>query len=294
MVKITEQECEAGGLRWFYREALPVNATSQKVSNQKMSSQKGPVVLLHGLVSQSYSWRGVMVPLAEAGFRAIAPDWIGHGYSSKPDKREFSYTNKAFVAALDSWLNALEIGRFSLVVQGFLGSAGLLYAAQHPEKIERLVILNTPLTADAKVPFKIAQLGWPLIGEVITQDPILVDRTLEGGGPYEVGDKDLEVYRRPFLKSSDAGRALLATVKQLKLSQTMAEIDAGFLPWSVPTLIIWGIADKWLPVALAESFVERLSDARIVKLEETGHYAQEDWAEKVSDALVPFLRRKSA
>ncbi|MEL6938886.1 MAG: alpha/beta fold hydrolase, partial [Cyanobacteria bacterium J06598_1] len=196
-VRITEQECEAGGLRWFYREAAPVNP-----------SDKPPVVLLHGLVSQSYSWRGVMTPLATAGFRAIAPDWIGHGYSSKPDKREFAYTNAAFTDALHSWLNALEIDRFSLVVQGFMGSAGLLYAAQHPDKIERLVIVNTPLTAEAKLPFKVAQLGWPLFGEVVTQDPILVDRTLEGGGPYEVGDKDLEIYRRPFLKSSDAGRSL--------------------------------------------------------------------------------------
>lgn len=283
MVKITEQECEAGGLRWFYREALPINESVDKV----------PVVLLHGLVSQGYSWRGVMQPLAEAGFRSVAPDWIGHGYSSKPDKREFAYTSDAFMDALDSWLATLELNRFVLVVQGFLGSVGLLYAAKHPEKIERLVILNTPLTAEAKLPFKVAQLGWPLFGEVVTQDPILVDRTLEGGGPYEVGDKDLEIYRRPFLKSSDAGRALLTTVRQLQLSKTMAAIDQGFADWSVPTLIAWGTADKWLPLSLAETFAGQLSDVQLVKLEETGHYAQEDWAEKVSDAVVPFLRKKA-
>ncbi|MEL6492226.1 MAG: alpha/beta fold hydrolase [Cyanobacteria bacterium J06621_3] len=280
MVKIAEQECEAGGLRWFYRSAAPMN-----------ESTKPPVVLLHGLVSQSYSWRGVMAQLAEKGLSAIAPDWIGHGYSSKPDKREFAYDAEAFLTAFDSFLSTLEIETFSLVVQGFLGSVGLLYAAKHPEKIERLIILNTPLTAEAKVPFKIAQLGWPLLGDVITQDPILVDRTLEGGGPYEVGDKDLEVYRKPFLKSSDAGRSLLATVKQLNLPQTMGEIDTGFQNWSRPTLVVWGTADKWLPVSLAENFVKTLSDVEMIKLAETGHYAQEDWSEKVSDAVVPFLRR---
>ena len=280
MVKIVEQECEAGGLRWFYREANPVNK----------SAGKPPVVLLHGLVSQSYSWRGVMDPLAEAGVRSLAPDWIGHGYSSKPDKREFAYTSDAFIQSFDSWLSAVDIDRFSLVVQGFLGTVGLLYAAKHPDRIERLVILNTPLTADAKLPFKVSQLGWPLFGEVVTQDPILVDRTLEGGGPYEVDDKDLEIYRRPFLKSSDAGRALLATVRQLKVSQTMEQIDQGFARWSVPTLIAWGTADKWLPVELAETFAKQLDDVKLVKLAETGHYAQEDWAEKVSDAVVPFLR----
>lgn len=279
-VEIVDRECEAGGLRWFYREALPMN-----------DSDKPPVVLLHGLVSQSYSWRGVMGPLAEVGFRAIAPDWIGHGYSAKPDRREFDYSPEAFVRSFEQWLAALKIERFSLVVQGFLGSAGLLYAAQHPDKIERLVILNTPLTADAKLPFKISQLGIPLIGDMLTQDPILVDRTLEGGGPYTVSDEDLEIYRRPFLKSSDVGRSLLATVKQLQLKRVMAEIDRGFEHWQVPTLIAWGTADKWLPESLADRFAAKLADAEVVKLRETGHYAQEDWAQKVSEAVVPFLRR---
>ena len=282
MVKISEQDCEAGGLRWFYREALPIN-----------ESGKLPVVLLHGLVSQSYSWRGVMASLAEVGFRAIAPDWIGHGYSSKPDKREFDYTPEAFVKGLETWLESLEIDRFFLVVQGFLGSAGLLYAAKHPDKIERLVILNTPLTTEAKLPFKISQMAIPLVGDMLTQDPILVDRTLEGGGPYEVGDKDLDVYRRPFLKSSDAGRSLLATIKQLQLKRILAEIDQGFTNWSVPTLIAWGTADKWLPVSLAKNFAKTLNDVEIFELEETGHYAQEDWSEKVSEVVVPFLRRKT-
>lgn len=252
---------------------------------------KPPVVMLHGLVSQGYSWRDVMGPLAEAGFRSLAPDWIGHGYSAKPDKSEFAYTPAAFLAAFEQWLAALEIDQFTLVVQGFLGSVGLLYAAKHPEKIKRLVILNTPLTAEAKLPFKIAQFGIPLLGQVLTQDPILVDRTLEGAGPYTVKDEDLEVYRQPFLKSSDVGRSLQSTVKNLQLSTVMADVDKGFQNWRSPTLIVWGVSDKWLPVSVAENFVKKLDDAELVKLDETGHYAQEDWAQKVSDAIVPFLRR---
>ncbi len=133
----------------------------------------------------------------------------------------------------------------------------------------------------------------PLVGDMLTQDPILVDRTLEGGGPYEVSDEDLDVYRRPFLKSSDAGRSLLATIKQLQLKRTLIEIDQGFTDWPVPTLIAWGTADKWLPISLAKSFAKTLKDVEISELEETGHYAQEDWSEKVSEVVVPFLRRKT-
>ena len=279
-VKITEQTSEADGLRWFYREALPMN-----------ESDKLPVVFLHGLVSQGYSWRAIMAPLAEAGFRSLAPDWIGHGYSAKPDKKEFAYTPEAFLAAFESWLKAMELERFTLVVQGFLGSVGLLYAAKHPDSIDRLVIVNTPLTSEAKVPFKIKQMGFPLLGEVMTQDPLLVDRTLEGAGPYQVKDDDLDIYRAPFLKSSDVGRSLLATIRNLNLNQVIADIDKGFSGWDTPTLIVWGTSDKWLSVGTAESFAKQLKDVDIKKLDETGHYAQEDWAEKVSEAIVPFLRR---
>ncbi len=254
-------------------------------------TDKLPVVLLHGIVSQGYSWRGVMGPLAEAGFRSVAPDWIGHGYSAKPEKNEFDYKPETFLAALEQWLAAMALERFTLVVQGFLGSVGLLYAAKHPDKIERLVIVNTPLTAEAKLPFKISQLGLPLVGEVMTQDPILVDRTLEGGGPYTVSDEDLDVYRKPFLKSSDVGRSLLNTVRRLNLKQVMTDIDQGFDGWCAPTLIVWGLADKWLSVDLAENFAKKLTDVELAKLEETGHYAQEDWAERVSEQVIPFLRR---
>ncbi|HEY9700125.1 MAG TPA: alpha/beta fold hydrolase [Trichocoleus sp.] len=280
---LKENQIEVGKLQWFYREAKPLNPLD-----------KPPVVLLHGIPSQSYSWRNVMPTLAEQGFRLIAPDWIGSGFSSKPDRRDFAYTPDAFVEAFGDFLAALGIDRCSLVVQGFVGSAGLQYALRHPEQIERLAIFNTPITTSAKVPWKIKQLGLPLVGDMMTQDPLLVDRTLEGGGGYRVEDADLDVYRRPFLKSSDVGRALLATVQNLRLPEVTAELEAGFANWKQPTLLAWGMRDPWLPFTLAQSLADRLPDVELVKLEEVGHYPQEDWHEKVSDALMRLLRRQAS
>lgn len=277
---LLEQQIEAGKLSWFYREAIPVGA-----------SDRLPVLLLHGLVSQSYSWRQVMPVLAEQGFRAIAPDWIGHGYSAKPDRREFAYRPETFVAALGEFAAALQLERFHLVVQGFLGSVGLQYALRHPEQVERLVILNSPIGPEAKLPWKIKQFSIPLVGDMLTQDPLLVDRTLEGGGPYRVEDDDLDIYRRPFLKSSDVGRALMATVQGLDLAQATAEIAAGLPQWPHPILIAWGTSDPWLPVDLAEAWSSRLPTAELQPLDKVGHYAQEDWAEKVAEAIGPFLRQ---
>jgi pimeloyl-ACP methyl ester carboxylesterase len=280
-VAIQEQTVTVGGLEWFYREAEPMNP-----------SEKPPVLLLHGLPAQSYSWRNVMPALAEQGFRAIAPDWIGFGLSGKPDRRDFAYTPDAYLQALTALLEALDITRFSLVAQGFLGSVGVQYALRHPDQIERLAILNAPIASTAKLPWKIKQLGLPLIGEMLTQDPLLVDRTLEGGGGYRVEDADLDVYRRPFLKSSAAGRSLLATVQNLKLPQITAEIEQGLATWQHPTLLAWGVRDPWLPLSMAEAAAQQISEAELVLLEEVGHYPQEDWHEKVNATLLNFLRRQ--
>lgn len=277
---LTEHHIQVDSLDWFYREASPVG-----------KSDKPPVVLLHGIVAQSYSYRGVMAALADQGFRAIAPDWIGHGFSDKPEKRTFDYAPTTFLTGLTGFLDGLELNKFSLVVQGFLGSVGLLYALQHPERIERLAILNTPLAPTAKLPWKIRQLGLPLIGDMATQDPLLVDRILEGGGPYQVDDADLDIYRRPFLTTSASGRALMYTVRSLKLPEVTDKIQAGFKAWDHPTLVAWGMSDPWLSITDAKTFSESLEDGEFAELEQVGHYAQEDWADKVSETLSPFLRR---
>ncbi|MEG4214419.1 alpha/beta fold hydrolase [Microcoleus sp. Pol14C6] len=278
---IDEKIVEVGPLKWFYRETNPVNAT-----------EKPPVLLLHGLPSQSFTWTVMMPDLAAQGFRSIAPDWVGYGRSTKPDKRDFAYTPDAFVDALAGFIQAIELDRFYLVVQGFLASAGIQYALRNPDKIERLAIINTPVSADIKLPWKMQQLGLPFIGDMMTQDPLLVDRTLEGGSRQTISDKDLDVYRSPFLKSSDAGRSLMNTVRNIQLPQSMAEIESGLKGWTRPTLFVWGLTDPWLSVEPVQKLVGSLQNAELVTLEQAGHYPQEHWSEKVGNSVITFLRRQ--
>lgn len=278
---ISEQSIEVGSLKWFYRQADPVGETN-----------KPPVLLLHGLPSQSYSWCELMPDLAEKGFLAIAPDWIGSGFSGKPETRHFAYTPDAFINALSEFIKALNIERFSLIVQGFLGSMGLQYALRHPQQIERLVILNTPLSSDAKLPWKMRQWAIPLVGDMLTQDPLLVDRTLESGCCYQIEDKYLDIYRKPFLQSSDVGRSLLATVKNMQMKQSMAEIESGFVNWSQPTLLFWGLKDPWLTSDQVQAFAKVLKNGELIECAEAGHYPQEHWSGKLSEVLLPFLRRQ--
>ncbi len=281
-MSITEHKIKVGELEWFYRLAEPIGRTDLL-----------PVLLLHGLPSQSYSWRNIMPALAAQGTKAIAPDWIGYGFSAKPEKREFAYTPDAFITALAQFVEALELKRFSLVVQGFLGSVGLQYALRHSDQIASLVILNTPISTTAKLPWKMQQLGLPLAGDVFTQDPLLVDRTLEGGSRYQIPDADLDIYRKPFLKSSAAGRSLMTTVRNLQLQQSMKEIESGLQQWQQPTLIVWGMKDPWLPLSMAQHSASSMQQAEIIQLQNVGHYPQEHYHETILEDLLPFVRRSA-
>ncbi len=276
-----ENWAEVGSLGWFYREAESIGRTDRT-----------PVLLLHGLVSQSYSWRNVIPALAEQGFRTIAPDWIGCGYSDKPDRRDFAYTPEVLLNALEEFINTVGLTKFSLVAQGFLGSVGIQYALRHPQQVDRLAILTAPISQTVLIPWKLKQMSIPLVGDMLTQNPLLVDRILEGAGGYRIKDQDMDTYRRPWIKSSDAGRALMATLQNLQLSQVMAEIATGLDQWDQPLLIAWGIRDPWLSIEPVHTIARSHKTAEFVALEEVGHYPQEDWHEKVSDALVTFLRRK--
>lgn len=278
---VTEQSITIGGLEWFYREAQP-----------ETTEDKPPILFLHGLPSQSLSWCEIMTQVSDRGWRAIAPDWIGHGFSSKPERRDFDYTPDTYIKALDDFVNTLDLGTFHLVVQGFLGSIGLQYAIRNPDKIDRLVILNTPLNPTAKLPFKMKQWGIPLIGDMLTQDPLLIDRTLEGGSGFQIGDRNLDIYRKPFLQTSASGRSLLATVQKLNISQVTAEIETGLANWSKPVQIFWGCEDAWLDVDMAETLANSRPNIELTKLPEARHYPQEHWSEEIGPDLITFLRRQ--
>lgn len=276
-----ENWVEVGSLGWFYREAEPIGRDDRL-----------PVLLLHGLVSQSYSWRNVIPALAEQGFRTIAPDWIGCGYSDKPDRRDFAYTPDVLLNALEEFIDTIGLTKFSLVAQGFLGSIGIQYALRHPQQVDRLAIINAPISQTVKLPWKLKQMSIPLVGDMLTQNPLLVDRILEGAGGYRIEDQDMDIYRRPWIKSSDAGRALMATLQNLQLSQVTVEIETGLNQWDQPLLMAWGIRDPWLSIEPVQTIARSHKTAEFVALEEVGHYPQEDWHEKVSEALVTFLRHR--
>jgi pimeloyl-ACP methyl ester carboxylesterase len=279
VASITKNSLKVGALEWCYRDLAPVGV-----------DQPPTVILLHGLPAQSLMWRELMPALAEGGMRSIAPDWIGFGNSSKPEKRDFAYTPDAFIAAFAEMVDALKLDRFSLVIQGFLGTVGIQYALRYPDRVSKLVILNAPLATSAKLPWPLQQLGLPIAGEMLTQDPLAVERILETGSQAVIEDEYLEIYRKPYLKSSAPGRSLLATIRNLKLAESLTEIMTGLPNLDLPIQILWGTNDPWLDLTQAESLVKSLKQAELIKLATAAHYPQEHHSAEIKKSLMPFLR----
>ncbi|CAK7356950.1 unnamed protein product [Dovyalis caffra] len=299
---------KSGKLIWFVRET------------GSPDSRRGTVIFLHGAPTQSYSYRVVMsqaiesltmlwcqtsnvvlpsmllpvnIEMSDAGFHCFAPDWIGFGFSDKPQPGYgFDYTEKEFHEELDNLLDVLGVkSPFFLVVQhddfsntGFLvGSYGLTWALKNKSKISKLAILNSPVTVSSPVPGLFQQLRIPLYGEFTSQNAVMAERFIEAGSPYVLKLEKADVYRLPYLASSGPGFALLEAARKINVRDILSQIADGFASerWDKPILLAWGIADKYLPQSVAEEFQKGNPNAVKLKLiEGAGHMPQEDWETK--------------
>ncbi|KAK1300586.1 hypothetical protein QJS10_CPB13g00340 [Acorus calamus] len=274
---------KSGKFRWFVRET------------GSSESRRGTVIFIHGAPTQSYSYRVVMSQMADSGFHCLAPDWIGFGFSDKPQPGYgFSYTEEEYHVEFDKVLSVLNVkSPFVLVVQGFLvGSYGLTWALKNPSRVSKLVILNSPLTSASPVPSLFRNLRLPLFGEFTCQNAVMAERFIEAGSAYVLKLEKADVYRLPYLSSSGPGFALLEAARKANFKDISKRVETGFSSgrWSQPILLAWGISDKYLPQSEAEKFQKGNSSLVKLKLiEGAGHMPQEDWPEKVVEALRVFI-----
>ncbi|KAG6522485.1 hypothetical protein ZIOFF_019625 [Zingiber officinale] len=227
---------KSGKFRWFVRETdffltlghgsnpgwccalgnpdkfiYPCNIYLTDIALLGSSNTRGTILFIHGAPTQSFSYREVMSQMADAGYHCFAPDWIGFGFSDKPQPGYgFSYTENEFHKVLDELLGTLNIrSPFFLVVQGFLvGSYGLTWALNNSSKISKLVILNSPLANSSPLPGLFQKLRIPLYGEFTCQNAIIAERFIEAGSPYVLKSEKADVYRLPYLSSGGPGFGL--------------------------------------------------------------------------------------
>nr|XP_043618989.1 cis-3-alkyl-4-alkyloxetan-2-one decarboxylase [Erigeron canadensis] len=258
---------------------------------------KPSVILIHGFPSQAYSYRKVL-PLLSKDYHAIAFDWLGFGYSDKPQpKYGFDYTLDEFTSALESVIDELCVKKVSLVVQGYFAPIVVKYASNHQEKLNDLILLNPPLTAKhANLPSTLSIFSNFLLGEIFSQDPLRAsDKALTSCGPYKMKEDDAMVYRRPYLTSGSSGFALNAISRAMKKElknyvEEMRKILMGD-DWKVKTSVCWGQRDRWLEFDGVEDFC-KAANLRLVELPMAGHHVQEDTGEELGTIIAGLVSRK--
>lgn len=254
-------------------------------------------MLIHGFPSQAYSYRKV-IPILSKNYHVIAFDWLGFGFSEKPQpKYGFDYTMEEYVASLKTLINDLVPNKVSLVVQGYFSPVAVKYAFDHQDKVNDLILLNPPITAKhANLPSSLSIFSNFLLGEIFSQDPLRAsDKTLTSSGPYKMKEDDAMVYRRPYLTSGSSGFALNAVSRAMKkqLKPYVEETRKMLMNenWKIRTTVCWGQRDRWLNYDGVEDFCKE-SNHKLVELPMAGHHVQEDSGEELGEIISGLLKRR--
>ncbi|MCA1818410.1 MAG: alpha/beta hydrolase, partial [Acidobacteria bacterium] len=211
------------------------------------------LVLVHGLASSNFVWHDVVLPLAEEGFRVVAPDMVGFGFSEKP--RRGAYTIEAQARTLADLMDALGIERATLVGSSYGGAVAAVAALDYPARVERLVLVGAVANNELKRRVSLRVGGMRGLGELLT--PLVMDvrhrrkrlrlkrNTARDGRGYD--DARVRAQLRP-LKAADTQRAILRTLRQWDAARVEREADKI----KQPTLLVWGAGDRDVPVRHGE------------------------------------------
>ncbi|MEO0421167.1 MAG: alpha/beta fold hydrolase [Pseudomonadota bacterium] len=262
-----------------------------------------PVILVHGNPTWSYLYRRFINALVAQGHRAIAFDHLGFGRSEKPDHPSL-YEIPAHGARAEALLEALDLQDATLVVQDWGGPIGLTWAARHPERVRSLAILNTfchrPQMATA-LPLPLTLFCTPGVGEVMVKGMnAFVKVFLFKAGlvhPQRLSKQDQAAYLAPHPNWASRTSMLvfprqIPSGPQGKVSDYLDEIHRELVPAfrHKPVFIAWPMKDvAFTPDMLDDYWLRDFPDAQVHRIDDAGHYIQEDAHEQVIPKLLPFL-----
>ncbi len=249
-----------------------------------------PVVMWHGEPTWGYLWRKVAGPVLAAGHRIVLPDMPGFGRSDKPMDRDW-YSYERHVAVAATLLEDLDLRGATFVVHDWGGPIGLRLAVDHPERVDRLVVLDTGLATGSR-PMGAAWQEFAAFVRRVEELPVgmLVRRACF----TDPGDEVAAAYDAPF--PSEASKAGVRAFPDL-LPQTPdapgaaagRRTLAALREDTRPMLILWGQDDPVLPPAVGEAFATALGQPPPRVLERAGHFLQEDRGDEIGAAIADWL-----
>jgi haloalkane dehalogenase len=259
-----------------------------------------PLVMLHGNPTWSFYYRSLVRGLS-GRYRVVAPDHIGCGLSDKPSPERYRYRLARRVSDLEALLDHLGLSaNITLVLHDWGGMIGMAYAVKHPERIRRLVLLNTAAffpPAGKRLPLRLwlirnfTRLSAPLVlGLNLFARAALVMASRRGLAP--------EV-RTGLIAPYDSRAHRIATLKFVQdipltprdPSYAMVASVSERLPVlaDVPMLLLWGRHDFVFDCDYLAEWQRRFPAARAEVFERAGHYLLEDEPEQVLERIRAFL-----
>ncbi|HEY6928933.1 MAG TPA: alpha/beta hydrolase [Thermoanaerobaculia bacterium] len=265
-----EKDTVVDGVRWRSREVEGAGTET--------------TVFVHGLLTSSASWGRVLPAAGERG-HAIAVDLPGFGYSDRPWPYDYAVGGQS--AHLLHFLDARAIDHAVLVGSSLGGAVALLTAAARPDRVRALVLVDAASPA-SRIPWTIRALRTPGIGELEME--LYIKPFLEFGlrerlyaNPKNVTPELVEREWRPVTVPGTR-RAALAAIRS-----NVRGYESLWQKFQVPTLVIWGLDDRLLPVAEGHRLASLIPGAKLVVLPGAGHLPQEEQPEAFSRAVSEFL-----
>jgi pimeloyl-ACP methyl ester carboxylesterase len=255
----------------------------------------GPVLLLvHGLAGSSETWKHVMPALAER-FTVVAPDLLGQGESDKPGG---DYSLEVHADTLDKLMDTLACGRATVVGQSLGGGVSLQLAYDHPERCERLVLVDSG-GLGRELTIYLRLLSLPVLEPIF---PIFCSRWLENAGNRIASWLEHSgVHSRPaaqeiwrsYCSLTDAAKrhAFFQSVRGVIdfRGQSVSALDRLHAATQLPTLIVWGAQDPFIPASHAVVAHEAIAGSRIEIFEGVGHYPHCEQPRRFVALLLDFI-----
>jgi haloalkane dehalogenase len=259
-----------------------------------------PVVLmLHGNPTWSFYYRNLVLALRDR-HRCIVPDHVGCGLSDKPGADRYDYRLKSRVEDVTALLDQVAPGRpVTLVVHDWGGMIGCAWATQHPERVERLVILNTaafPLPADKKMPPALSLVRDTALGAMLVRRfNAFSGIAARVGFKKPVSPEIRKCYTLPY----DSPQNRIATLRFVQ-DIPLCDDDPGYdillntaerlhLLADRPCLIAWGEKDFVFDAPFLQTWRSYFPNAEILSLSDCGHYVLEDGGPVLVQVIADFI-----
>lgn len=256
------------------------------------ASGTGPVLLLvHGMAGSSTTWARV-IPALSGRCTVVAPDLLGHGESAKP-RGEYSLGSHADV--LRDLMNGLGLDRATLVGQSFGGGVVMQMAYQYPERCERLVLVDSgglgrevhPLLRALAIPA--AEQIFPLVCNPGLRAVAGRIATWFGRSGSPASQEMWRSYAS--LADADARWAFFRTLRAVvePSGQAVSAANRLYLSAQLPTLIVWGARDPFIPVRHARAAHAAIPGSRLEIFDDVGHYPHCEAPERFAKVLLQFI-----